>query len=263
MQGAITKIADVKAWVEQNQTPYWRLFSGAIGSRESYPLMPQLTDADMASSLATLEKTLNFFNTGYGGTFNLLLSKDSNPKDNSGPRVNITLGTDTQTQNAPKMAGIGIGTLEELETRLEKERQAVRAELKKEYEQKAAIGKLQEQIEELKYDRGQDWTPERIGNIVEKVALHPITMLVLSKALGINGTELLRGIQGLPQQEGEHISDNPSSDDEKIDTALELFEAAQFSPDELLAVAQFAKSNPQMAKSLLTQISSPQNFAQG
>jgi hypothetical protein len=263
MQGALTNIESVLAWVEMNNTPYWRLFSGSVGSRESYPLMSQMKEGDLKESKAVLESTLKLFNHQYGGVFNILLSKDSNNKDNSGSRANITLGTANDTGNAPKVAGIGSLSLEEMDARIAKAVALREKELKTEYEHKNAIGKLQEQIDEMRDDAKNDWSPERIGSIVEKVALHPITMMILTKALGINGAETMKAIQGIQDATPSHVSDG--TDEDKIEEALDMIDESGIgnTAEILMKVAKFAKSNPEMAKNLLNNIPQTQNMAQG
>lgn len=237
MQGALNSIENVISWMKLNDTPYWRLFSDTAESRNSYPIMSCFKETNIDASAKVLRDTLNMFNHQYGGTFNILLSKSDNPKDNSGPRANIILGASNNTPSV--MHGIGSITPDDLEAKLEKVRKETRAEMEREYKHKEQIAELKAEIQGIREDNTSAWSFEKINGIIETAASNPIVQMVLAKAFGLSGLPSMMG------SIGENRTDDSQPVD-KIDLALETLESAGFenSEDILLGVAQFIKANP-------------------
>lgn len=255
MQGALTTIENVVKWVEMNNTPHWRIFSDTIESRNSYPLMSCMKEPDMTASIKILRDTLGMYNTKYGGVFNILLSKDGNPKDNSGTRSNIALGMAENTEGG-KMHGIGSISPEYIEARIQKAVNAKETELRKEYEHKAAIQGLKDEMEAIREDRKNEWSFERINGIVDTLLQNPILQAVVMKATGLGAIPTVQSV-------GENRTDDShagTDNDDKIDLAAETLESAgyQNSGDILLGIAKFIKENPSRAMDMFNSIQNQQ-----
>lgn len=251
MQNSLTSIQDVKDWVKGNEQAYWRIFSGYTSSQNSYIVASNMTNGNMDESLARLERTLKMYSNEMGGTFNILLNKEGNPKDNSGFRSNITLSVANSTPPSV-LAGIGnIPTADEIEARIQKAVSEKEREMKRDYEHKAMIQGLKDEMEELRNERKNEWSFEKINGIVDTLLQNPIITAVVMKATGLGAIPT-----GLVQGENRTDDSQAVANDEKIDLAAETLESAgyQNSGDILLSIAQFIKMNPQKAMEMFNSV---------